>query len=230
MTIEFHDEPGAVAATLSRMLVLLDVTPEENAAPRVATGADPLANPADLPGLVARSRPQLAPAFGLEPEERLVRVIAAAGFGAQEAASAMGLTLTEHAELSERAGASLSRGGAGRILILEDEWLSRTELERSCHEGGHAVVAATGDPELAVLAAAAYQPRLALIDLILDGDEVAGDLAAMRIRECAPGCELVFVTGVGTADRIAAVVPNARALVKPVGRRRLRSVIDEIFI
>jgi CheY-like chemotaxis protein len=165
-------------------------------------------------------------ASALPGSERLALVLArATDLSDEQAAAAAGLSLQAFRSALQRAEEALSASPNRRAVILEDHLLSRETLSEQCAALGLDVVAATGEGAAALAAAAAFVPAIALVDLTLDGAELAGDLSAMQIREAAPECHVMFVTGYEDAPRIASLMQNASALVKPVGQEELAAAV-----
>ena len=162
----------------------------------------------------------------LSGQERLALVLArATGLSDQRAAEAAGLSPDAYRRALGAAEQALSAEPNRRAVILEDHPLARESLVEQCRAVGLDVVAATGEGAAAVLAAAAFTPAIALVDINLDGSELAGDLGAMQIREVAPACHVLFVTGYPDAERIAGLMQNASALIKPIGQERLAAAV-----
>ena len=158
--------------------------------------------------------------------ERLALVLArASGLGDERAAEAAGLSVEAFRRALDQAEETLSAPPNRRAVILEDHLLARETLTDQCATAGLDVVAATGEGAAAVAAAAAFVPAIAFVDITLDGAELAGDLNAMQIREVAPDCHVMFVTGYEDAQRIASLMQNASALVKPVRQEELGAAI-----
>ena len=158
-----------------------------------------------------------APAGGsLSAEQRLaLALVGAAKLDPGDAADLAGMPAGDFRERLAAAQRALAEAPARRAVRLEDEPLAREALVEQSVECGLDVVVATGAHDLAVAAAVAFAPVIALVDIELDGAELAGDLAAMQIREAAPDCHVLFVTGYPKADRMAGLIDNAAALIKP---------------
>lgn len=158
--------------------------------------------------------------------QRLALVLArATGLTDEGAAGAAGLAVDAFRRELEAAEQALSARPNRRAVVLEDHLLAREALVRQAAAAGLEVVAATGMGQAAVAAAAAFQPAIAFVDITLDGAELAGDLGAMQIREVAPDCHVMFVTGYPDAPRIASLMQNASALLKPVEQEQLAAAV-----
>ena len=220
----------SVGDTLRRTLILLGlpVRRADEVARRTAPSMDD-----SMPDIVFRDairsvRGEVQGDFGLTADQRLARVLAMASpLGAAKTAEIMEVTPASLEELLTGARLAGSNGTNRRVVVLEDDWVFRKHLEDCCSSCEGLLVASTRDPVLVVMAAQAYQPGLAIIDLNIDGNDVAGDLAAMKIHEVAPACEVMFVTAYEHADQIASQIPNATALVKPVKASQITSAIQK---
>lgn len=180
-------------------------------------GARTEALPREQLGEVLRGAAGRADGDGsLGPSERLALVLArVSGLSEEEAAEVAGVAPERFRQQLEAAEQALADGVNRRAVVLEDHVLAREALVEQSREEGLAVVTATGTQEAAVAAAATFSPAIAMVDIDLHGAELAGDLAAMRIREAAPGCHVLFVTGYTEAERMAELMQNAGALIKP---------------
>ncbi len=85
-----------------------------------------------------------------------------------------------------------------RILLVDDHPLTLEALSSLLRQHGFDVVGAAGDGAEAIHQAEALQPELVLLDLTMPGMD--GLTALARIREAAPGCEVVVLTASGTED------------------------------
>lgn len=220
------------ATELRRLLLLLGLAPSDaNAIAR--EHVEPLGAGLSQADIIATYRvvaPLVGSAFGLTAEQRAARVLAhASRLDNAGVAEAIGTTPEALDLLLEGSDALLRDLSGKRALILEDDGIFRRHLEECCTGSGAEVVCSTRDPVLSVLAAQVFQPGLALVDLTIGSDELAGDLAAMQIREVAPDAAVVFVTGYGKADRVAAQMSRAIALIKPVSTGALTRAIRDAF-
>jgi two-component system, response regulator PdtaR len=67
------------------------------------------------------------------------------------------------------------------ILIVEDEAIVALSLAEALLESGHTVLGPTASSDEAIELSARYTPRLALVDITLDG-EVKGIALARRLK------------------------------------------------
>ncbi len=112
-----------------------------------------------------------------------------------------------------------------RILVVEDEPVSRMQLQESLESMGHEVVSALASADGALEAVASLRPDLIIMDIHLKSF-IDGIDAATRIKLLAD-VPLIFMTGYsgqGTIDRAMRLGPAAY-LVKPVSDEALRESI-----
>ena len=98
---------------------------------------------------------------------------------------------------------------AERILIVDDHPLTREALSGLLAQHGFDVVGSASDGEEAIEAARQLQPELVLLDLSMPG--LPGLDALPRIREAAPGCEVVVLTASGTEDNLLGAIRGGAA-------------------
>jgi DNA-binding NarL/FixJ family response regulator len=98
---------------------------------------------------------------------------------------------------------------AEQILIVDDHPLTREALAGLLAQHGFEVVGSASDGEEAVEAARRLQPRLVLLDLSMPG--LSGLQALPRIREAAPGCEVVVLTASGTEENLLGAIRGGAA-------------------
>ncbi len=113
-----------------------------------------------------------------------------------------------------------------RILVVEDEPVSRMQLQESLESMGHEVVGALASADGALEAVASLRPDLIIMDIHLKSF-IDGIDAASRIKLLS-NTPLIFVTGYsgqGTVDRAMRLQPAAY-LVKPVSDEALRESVD----
>jgi two-component system, NarL family, nitrate/nitrite response regulator NarL len=98
---------------------------------------------------------------------------------------------------------------ATRVLIVDDHPLTRDALAALLTAHGFDVAGLAGDGEEAVQAARRLQPQLVLLDLSMPG--LSGIDALPRLREAAPGAEVVVLTASGTEDNLLAAIRGGAA-------------------
>jgi DNA-binding NarL/FixJ family response regulator len=93
---------------------------------------------------------------------------------------------------------------AERILLVDDHPLTRSALAALLRQHAFAVVGEAADGEQAIEAAGRLAPDLVLLDLSMPG--LDGLNALPRLREAAPGCEVVVLTASGTEDNLLGAI------------------------
>jgi DNA-binding NarL/FixJ family response regulator len=96
-----------------------------------------------------------------------------------------------------------------RILLVDDHPLTRSALAALLQQNGFEVVAEAADGEEAIEAAGELHPDVVLLDLSMPG--LDGLSALPRLREAAPGCEVVVLTASGTEDNLLAAIRGGAA-------------------
>jgi DNA-binding NarL/FixJ family response regulator len=91
-----------------------------------------------------------------------------------------------------------------RILLVDDHPLTRSALSGLLTQHGFDVAAEASDGSEAIEAAARIQPDLILLDLSMPGMD--GLTALPRLREAAPGCEVVVLTASGTEENLLGAI------------------------
>jgi CheY-like chemotaxis protein len=116
-----------------------------------------------------------------------------------------------------------------RIVLIEDEYISRLFLSSQLQKMGYPVSASYPSGEEAVAAAERDRPELILADINLSG-EMNGIAAVEKIRE-GHDAVVIFLTGYSDPAILAqtsAIKPLA-LLVKPLDIRLLRETITAAF-
>ena len=101
--------------------------------------------------------------------------------------------------------ASLPRPQKARVMIVEDEWLLATELERQLTDLGYVVVATVASGEQAVAVAASVVPDIVLMDVGLAG-KMKGTEAALHLWQHSQ-LPIVYLTARSDQATIAAAQP-----------------------
>ncbi len=96
-----------------------------------------------------------------------------------------------------------------RILLVDDHPLTRSALAGLLRQNGFEVVGEASDGEEAIACAASLHPDLILLDLSMPG--VDGLTALPRLREAAPGCEVVVLTASGTEENLLGAIRGGAA-------------------
>jgi DNA-binding NarL/FixJ family response regulator len=98
---------------------------------------------------------------------------------------------------------------AERILLVDDHPLTRSALSGLLMQHGFDVVGVAEDGGEAVARADELQPDLILLDLSMPG--VDGLTALPRLRDAAPGCEVVVLTASGTEENLLGAIRGGAA-------------------
>src|SRR6266581_5082814 len=98
---------------------------------------------------------------------------------------------------------------AERILLVDDHPLTRSALAGLLSQHDFDVVGEASDGEEAIDCAAALEPDLILLDLLMPG--LDGLSALPRLREAAPACEVVVLTASGTEENLLAAIRGGAA-------------------
>jgi DNA-binding NarL/FixJ family response regulator len=98
---------------------------------------------------------------------------------------------------------------AERILLVDDHPLTRSALSGLLVQHGFDVVGEAEDGAEAVVCAHELQPDLILLDLSMPG--VDGLTALPRLRDAAPGCEVVVLTASGTEENLLGAIRGGAA-------------------
>jgi DNA-binding NarL/FixJ family response regulator len=117
---------------------------------------------------------------------------------------------------------------ATRILIVDDHPLTRDALAALLGAHGIEVVGCASDGMEAIAEAERLQPDLVLLDLSMPGMD--GLAALPRLREAAPGCEVVVLTASGTEENLLAAIRGGAAgyLMKSEPPERIASFLDGV--
>src|SRR5438067_5487744 len=98
---------------------------------------------------------------------------------------------------------------ADSVLIVDDHPLTREALGALLAQHGFSVVGQAADGEEAIELARGLQPKLVLLDLSMPG--LSGLEALPRIRDAAPGCEVVVLTASGTEENLLGAIRGGAA-------------------
>jgi DNA-binding NarL/FixJ family response regulator len=117
---------------------------------------------------------------------------------------------------------------AARILVVDDHPLTREALAALLRSHGFELAGLAADGEEAIAAAARTQPDLVLLDLLMPG--LDGLSALPRLREAAPGCEVVVLTASGTEENLLAAIRGGAAgyLLKTESPDRIAEFLDGV--
>ena len=98
---------------------------------------------------------------------------------------------------------------AARVLVVDDHPLTREALVGAARAARFDVVGEAADGEEAIARGRETQPDLVLLDLSMPG--IDGLAALPRLREAAPGCEVVVLTASGTEENLLAAIRGGAA-------------------
>src|SRR5437016_10706637 len=117
---------------------------------------------------------------------------------------------------------------AERILLVDDHPLTRSALAGLLRQHGFDVVGEAADGEEAIASAQSLDPDLILLDLSMPG--LDGLSALPRLREAAPGCEVVVLTASGTEENLLAAIRGGAAgyLLKTESPERIAEFLDGV--
>lgn len=115
-----------------------------------------------------------------------------------------------------------------RILVADDEPSIRRALDRVLTDEGHDVMAAPDGESAIRLLERGERFDLLILDYMMPG--VSGAVVGMRARELRSDQAVIFSSGYVYADEsIAAAVPGARHLPKPIDPGELLDLIKELI-
>ena len=98
---------------------------------------------------------------------------------------------------------------AETVLIVDDHPLTRDALGALLGRNGFSVLGGAEDGEEAIELARRLPPKLVLLDLSMPG--LSGLEALPRIRDAAPGCEVVVLTASGTEENLLGAIRGGAA-------------------
>jgi DNA-binding NtrC family response regulator len=110
-----------------------------------------------------------------------------------------------------------------RILLIEDDRLSRETLAQLLMAEGHKVVA-VASAEDAIAFLPGCDPELALVDVRLPG--MRGDEFALILRRKCPYTRVLFISGDLRVEAMDRFGPDARFFPKPLDLDQLLQVIN----
>jgi chemotaxis response regulator CheB len=118
------------------------------------------------------------------------------------------------------------RSQTARVMIVEDEWMLASELERQLTELGYTVVATVASGEQALGIAASTMPDMVLMDVGLAG-KMKGTEAALHLWEQFQ-LPIVFLTARADQETLAAAQPSMpyAFLSKPHNAGQLHSALQ----
>jgi two-component system nitrate/nitrite response regulator NarL len=96
-----------------------------------------------------------------------------------------------------------------RVLVVDDHPITRGALAALLEQHGFAVVGEAADGGEAIELSRRLAPDLVLLDLSMPG--LDGLQALPRLRDAAPGCEVVVLTASGTEENLLAAIAGGAA-------------------
>src|SRR5437588_2960134 len=114
------------------------------------------------------------------------------------------------------------------VLIVDDHPLTREALATLLGQHGFEVVGQAGDGNEAIELAGRLHPDLVLLDLSMP--ELDGLSALPRLREAAPGCEVVVLTASGTEENLLGAIRGGAAgyLLKTESPERIAEFLEGV--
>jgi DNA-binding NarL/FixJ family response regulator len=114
------------------------------------------------------------------------------------------------------------------VLVVDDHPLTRDALATLLRSHGFELAGVASDGEEAIAAAAETQPDVILLDLLMPG--LDGLSALPRLREAAPGCEVVVLTASGTEENLLAAIRGGAAgyLLKTESPDRIAAFLEGV--
>ena len=115
-----------------------------------------------------------------------------------------------------------------RILLVDDHPITRGALSSLLENHGFTVAGEADDGEQAIELARRLLPDLVLLDLLMPG--LDGLSALPRLREAAPGCEVVVLTASGTEENLLAAIRGGAAgyLLKTESPERIAEFLEGV--
>ncbi len=111
-----------------------------------------------------------------------------------------------------------------RILLLEDQDVTRRGLARLLEAEGHDVLVACNALEAQALCADGQDPDVALVDIQLPG--LQGNEWALYLKEMSPDTRIIFVSGRPGLAGLDRYGPDVHFLHKPFEAQQLLDLID----
>ncbi|MGN6368379.1 MAG: response regulator transcription factor [Phycisphaerae bacterium] len=111
-----------------------------------------------------------------------------------------------------------------RILLLEDQDITRRSLATLLSAEGHTVMVAKNALEAQALCATS-DPDVAIVDIQLPG--LHGDEWALYLKEMSPDTRIIFVSGKPGLAGLDRYGPDVHFLHKPFSPQQLLSLINE---
>lgn len=115
-------------------------------------------------------------------------------------------------------------GGAGRVLLVEDQWLIAMDIAGQLEDGGYEIVGPASTLQNALALIEKERIDVGLLDVDLGGELSYPAAAAMNAR----GIAFAFLSG-NTSAELDPAFRNQRLLSKPVGPQALIDALREML-
>jgi DNA-binding response OmpR family regulator len=115
------------------------------------------------------------------------------------------------------------------VLIVEDEYLLRGDLEAVLSNGGFASKAAFTGKQALTLFMQADAPYKALITEVRLGEGLNGWEVARHLREKEPSLLVIYVTGSSSEEWATNGVPNSILVPKPFAPAQLLNALSDLL-
>ena len=113
-----------------------------------------------------------------------------------------------------------------RILIVDDEWLTRVEIEQMLIDQGYEVAGKAETGEEAIAMARETKPDLILMDVSMPGK--MNGIDAGRVIKAESGTPIVFISGYGDSKYIEAAKETAPFgyVMKPFDEKEIHAFVE----
>lgn len=115
------------------------------------------------------------------------------------------------------------------VLVVEDEYYIKADLEQVLNDAGFATEAASSGEEALTLFAGDTKKYKALITDVRLNDALDGWEVARHLRETEPALPVIYVTGSTAEEWAAHGVPNSILIQKPFARAQLISAVSNLL-
>ena len=115
------------------------------------------------------------------------------------------------------------------ILVIEDEYLLQSEVEKALTDGGFAnEIVSSGEEALALFTDGRNSYRALVTDVNL-GDGLSGWEVARRFRETAPTLPIIYLTAATAEEYASHGVPNSILISKPFAPAQLVTAVSQLL-
>jgi PAS domain S-box-containing protein len=118
------------------------------------------------------------------------------------------------------------RNGMPKILIVDDEWITRLEVEEMLSDLGYDVVGQAETGASAIAMVRELKPDLILMDVEMPGE--MNGIDAARVIKAESGTPIIFITGYGDPEYIEAAKEIAPFgyVMKPFDEEEIRALVE----